>query len=158
MDMEKTTALMAALGRKMDLARVLAFEEVGTWELDFDERTALLVDWNAANDSLVLSGVIARPHPAREAAYHRVMLEYNYQWQQTSGVRMAIDPDGGEAVLIYEMPVAQADPAQLETVVGNLHALLRHWRDALQSEGGGDGGDRIPFSDPHEGGGFYVKI
>jgi hypothetical protein len=152
-DRAAITALMAEIGRTMDLARVLAYEEAGTWELDFDERTTLLVDLTAPHDMLVISGTVAKPHPERAADYHRLLLEYNHQWRETGGLRMALEPTEGEAVLLYEMPAEPLETGRLATVLGNFHQTLMAWRAALESAGAGGSG-RI---EPDGGDAFFVR-
>jgi hypothetical protein len=125
--------IMAEAGPRLDLLQVREYEDRDLWTLLLDEEILVYADYVADRDMLVLSAEVADLPAEGRAARHELLLQYNNQWAETGGVRMALDGPGGTVVQILEMPAAGLGTQTLGTVLSGFAEVLRNWRPILEA-------------------------
>jgi hypothetical protein len=60
------------------------------------------------------------------------MLRHNYLWDQTGGVRLALDAAGGNVVQIVDLPTDGLDVSVLGRAVGVFAEAARAWREIIR--------------------------
>jgi len=128
---EQVRALMAQIGPVLELAEVLEQAERHAWTLVDQDATVLFAEFLPAEAMLFLSAEAGAPPPEHRAGLYHLMLQYNARWQETGGVRLALDGPDGAVVQAYTMPVADLDLARLCTVIRNFRANLGGWRTII---------------------------
>jgi hypothetical protein len=131
---EQLNALMAEIGPMLEIQEVTGFESQNAWTLELDDQTLLFADHEPDQNRLVISGEVAKPHPDRKAALHELLLQYNYQWKTTGGVRMALDEPDGAVVQICDISTINLDASALAGTIQVFTDVLRTWRDMLVQE------------------------
>jgi hypothetical protein len=81
----------------------------------------------------VLSTAVGTPHTARVSHLHKLLLQYNLLWRETSGVRMAIDEPEGEVVMLYDLILAGLDSLLLQNILGNFAAAAGAWQTMVEA-------------------------
>lgn len=123
------------LGQRLDLGQIVAFEGRDYWEIAVDDQIGITVQSFDDGARLMFQSYVAQANPGREADYYRLLLEYNYTWDETGGARFALEPEQGLVVLQYELPIDQADTETLGAVLQTMGSVSVLWREALESEG-----------------------
>lgn len=131
---EQINALMTEIGPLLEIQEVMGFESQNAWTLELDDQTTLFADHEPDQNRLVISGEVAKPHPGRKAALHELLLQYNYQWKMTGGVRMALEEPDGAVVQICDISTTGLDASQLASTIQVFTEVLRTWRDMLVRE------------------------
>jgi Tir chaperone protein (CesT) family len=121
-------ALMAEIGPAMGLAEVAEFERDNLWTLVVNEGTVLFADYDPEDARLWLSADVCVPWPGDRSRLYELLLQYNAQWRQTGGTRLALDGPEGSVILAYDLPVAGLDLHGLRTIVSNFRDTLDGWR------------------------------
>ena len=132
---EQIQHLMREIGPLVDA--IDAIEQVGeqNWAIGFDEATWLTVDYNEQTDKLTLA-IDCGPSPEQNRIkLYETLLTYNYLWEETGGLRMALDEPGGRVVLIFDVAVHGLDSATFATVVENMVTKSRLWQQSIQGVG-----------------------
>ena len=142
---EQIRALMQELGQVLDFAEVAERAETRTWSLTTRDGAILFVELAADGERLWLSAEAGVPRPSDRERLYPLMLQYNAQWQQTGGVRLALDGPEGAAVLAYDMPVTGLGVPPLCTVIANYLVMLGGWRRIVA--GAAAGGPPEPVAD-----------
>lgn len=123
------------LGQRLDIGQIVAFEGRDYWEIAVDDQIGLTVQGFDDGARLMFQSYVTQVNPDREADYYRLLLEYNYTWDETGGARFALEPERGLVVLQYELPIGQADTETLGAVIQTMSSVSVLWREALESEG-----------------------
>ena len=125
--------LLAEVGPLLDLEGIIAFDEESLWTLAVDDETLVLVECQEAAGQLLISAEIAPLPPGSGASLLETLLIYNDQHRRTGGIRLALDGPGGAVIQSLDLAVADLDASKLTRVVQNFTALLRLWREILNS-------------------------
>lgn len=128
--------LMAEIGPLLELQEVTEFEAEDLWTLVVDADTVLFLDYQATPERLVLSAEAGVPAEAGREFY-ATLLQYNNQWAETGGVRLALDGPEGGVVQIVDLALAGLDLSQLQTTLMGFLATLRAWREIVAQAGAG---------------------
>jgi hypothetical protein len=131
---EQIDALMAEIGALLKLQEVTGFAARNAWTLQVDDDLLLFADHDPGQSRIVLSGEVATPLPSSKAAVHELLLQYNGQWKETGGVRMALDGPDGAVVQICDISTVNLDAATFAGAVQVFADVLRGWRDMLSRE------------------------
>jgi hypothetical protein len=121
-------ALMTEIGPALELAEVTEFEQDNLWTLVLRDGVVLFVDYEPEDQRLWLSADVCVPLPGDHLRLYELMLQYNARWQQTGGVRLALDGPEGSVVQAYDLPVAGLDLHRLQNVIRNFRDTLAGWR------------------------------
>lgn len=133
--LEHVRTLMNEVGPVLDLAEVAELAEARSWALVTKDKTILFVELLEHEDRLWLSAEVGTPGPQDRERLYPLMLQYNMQWQQTGGARLALDGPEGAVVLACELPASDLDGPTLCTVLVNLCGMLEGWRKILAGGG-----------------------
>jgi hypothetical protein len=132
---EQVHALMTEIGPALELAEVLEHPESHTWTLADQDGIVLFAELLPDEGVLFLSAEAGTPQPDDRARLYPLMLQYNARWQETGGVRLALDGPEGAVVQAYALPVTDLDLARLCTVIRNFRATLGGWRTIVAGPG-----------------------
>ncbi len=143
-------ALIAETAPLLELASVTAYDDRDAWLLAFDDETMLDIEHDAVEDRLVIAGGIWVVADAARLAVYEMLLQYNYLWTETGGLRMALDGLPGQVVLMFELPVSGIGASRLSRVLDKMAGIQRTWRQALQQF------EQADLSDAHGPGGLLL--
>lgn len=147
-DSTQPAALLAELAPILDLEALVQHDadEGASWDLIFDEGLLVEAFHDPLSDKLVLTTHLGIPSEDRAPNLHKLLLQYNYLWRDTSGTRMSLEPPDGNVVMIYDLSLAGLDGVMLRNVLQNFTAAARAWKimieDAPSAEGEGSEGDK----------------
>lgn len=127
-DLDRAQLLMSELGSGMPEEVAVSQVEQSLWTIQFDDNSALFVQWANTPERLVLSATLGRAQAEKQLALYEILLSYNLLWQETGGVRIGMDGPQGELTMIYDVFADSLSPSALRTVVLNLANLARVWR------------------------------
>ncbi len=101
------------------------------WLLQFDEETAIDVEYSLDEDRLVLSSAVWEVSGDQRELIYELLLQFNYLWTETGGVRMALNGMPGQVTMLFDMPDPATGVTQLRQVLGNIAKLQKSWRQIL---------------------------
>ena len=132
MQAEQLESLMTRLGPVLDPLGIVAFPDTKAWGLAIDEDTSILIDLSVDESKLVLSCELGVPPGGDRAALYELLLRHNYHWDQTGGVRLALDSPEGGIVQLADLAADGLDVPQLAGVVRVFADSARAWREIIQ--------------------------
>jgi hypothetical protein len=119
----------------------VAYYEDNVWQAAMEGQAVFDIEYDAAFHRLAISSRIGAL-PGASASHLRAALErYNIGWWETGGVRMALDENRREVVLMFEMASSELHATTLPEVLANLAAIHAAWREFLRC----DEQDEVPF-------------
>lgn len=125
---DHTHQLMKEIGPVMGLLEVTAFNDQTLWTLVLEDETVIFADFHEDQKRLTLSANVGTPLEAERDKIYAQLLQYNNQWQETDGVRMAVDNED-EIVQLFDLSVVDLELSKLHRVIDNFVSVLRGWRD-----------------------------
>lgn len=126
--------MMTALGKLLDLERVVEAEPGVAWIIGVDGQRAILVEHDAEAACLHLSADLPAVPPAQRIEIYELLLLYNAQWQATGGIRMALDAPGGAVEQVVTVPMDGLDVTVLATVVTRFFEKMVAWELVLSRQ------------------------
>jgi hypothetical protein len=123
--------VMCDVGPALKAEQVTAGPDAGFWQIALDPETVFDVEHDASLERVVFSSRLAKLRPDRRLEVCELLLQVNFGWRETGGVRMALDPRADNVVMMFEMPVAAFHLAQLCTVLTSLADMHRAWRQGV---------------------------
>jgi len=136
--------LMNEIGPLVDGIEAIQQDGDDHWEIAFDEDTILEVDFSDSARKLTFAIEVGKPEESNRLKAYETILTYNYLWQDTDGVRMALDGPGGNVVQLFDLFETDLDLSTLANVVENLVEKARSWRDAIQSMADAESEQSLP--------------
>jgi hypothetical protein len=124
--------VMREIGPVLDLMQVSAYGERDAWLVAFGGGAVFDIEYDAGLNRLVMTGVIGEVAEHARSRVYEVLLQYNYVWTETGGVRMALDGTPGRVVMMFELPAAEVHLALLGEVLMNMAQVRNTWRHILQ--------------------------
>lgn len=130
-------------------APVSAYDDRAAWLVDLDGESLFDLEYDAVQGRMVIAGGICDVPEAARPAVYQALLQYNYIWTETGGLRMALDGMPGQAVLMHELAVQGLGPQRLCEVLGNMARVQRAWRTLLGRMEGGETAslEALPFDE-----------
>jgi hypothetical protein len=119
----------------LDVLELSTRHDRDAWLLEFDEETTIDVEFDAEADRLVLAAGVLEVPEARRSSIYELLLQFNFLWPQTGGVRMALDGMPGQVVMLFDLPDPTMGCTQLRRVLTNIAILQRSWRRILREIG-----------------------
>ena len=132
MDKATLTLLIEEAAPLAGAGPLMAYTDRDAWLLSWDGDTMLDLEHDPAADRVVLAGGIWTPADAARPRVCEMLLQYNYIWTETGGLRMALDGQPGQVVLMFELPATQLNVSRLSTVLVNMVGVQRAWRELLR--------------------------
>ena len=116
----------------LSLPPPIAYEGGGAWQVDLDEGRYLDVEYDDSLRRLVITGGIGAAAEHARPALYETLLQYNFIWTETGGVRMAVDASTNQVVMMFEVAVSELDTSKLAMVLGNMAASQRGWQEIVR--------------------------
>jgi hypothetical protein len=132
--LELTQMLMQELGPQTPEIDAVLQQDDSNWVLVFEDETSIVIEWADTPARLVLTSSLGRANEDAQLGIYETLLSYNLLWQETGGVRMAIDGPQGEVMMIYDLFDDHLTVADLQTVVLNLTSIAGIWRDYVRKD------------------------
>lgn len=136
MSREHVHQLMTEIGPLLGLDEVVEYADQALWIVVFNDGQVLEAEYDAPAGRLVLSMDLGVPAADAAADLHRLLLQYNYPWRQTGGVRMALA--GDTVVQMLELSDARLELQALARAFAGLHGNAVTWRALLAPAAGAD--------------------
>ena len=102
-----------------------------SWDIFIDETESIGIDIMEGQDKLMLSSELGRPPDELQAATWQWMLVYNFAWQNTGGIKLALEAAGGNVVMMFELNSATLDLPTLQSALINFAVKARLLRVAI---------------------------
>ncbi|WP_038168283.1 type III secretion system chaperone [Verrucomicrobium sp. BvORR106] len=138
-------SLLAEVAPILDLEALVQHEDDNgvSWDLMFNEELLVEAFLDKSGDKLVLTTHVGTPTDERASQLHKLLLQYNYLWRDTSGTRMALEPPEGNVIMMYDLALAGLDGVELRNVLQNFAAAAKAW--ALLIAGSQTSDDAAPL-------------
>ena len=130
-DKERMSLILTEAAKRLDVDGLLAIDDRDAWFIGFNETTEIDVELDASGHRVTFQCALGRPDDARRDHLCRTLLQYNYLWRETGGMRMALDGADGQVVQIFDMPSESVDAESVQNVLGNFAQAAAAWRDML---------------------------
>lgn len=127
--------LMLEIGPALELMEVTEFDEDNLWVLVRDEACVIEVEYDDDQKRIMLSTEIGQPHEADRKNIYEMLLQVNYLWQETGGLRIGLDGPVGKVVQMFGTSVIDLHLGQLKTILTNFFDSARTWHEII-SQGG----------------------
>ena len=127
-ELDHLQSLMAEIGPLIDGIEAIDQEGDDYWLFAFGEQTLLQIQYDAQARKLVLFTELGAPAEENRLALYEALLSFNYLWNETGGLRMAIDGPGGSASMVLDLFVLDLDVSTLATVTENFLDTAVYWR------------------------------
>ena len=141
-EIDQIRLLLKELGPTLELRGIREESDGTSWGLATQDGTVFYLDFMADQDRLWLSARVGTAKPEDRAELYPLLLQYNAQWQQTGGVRLALEGPDDAVTLAYDLPASGLDLPRLCTVVGNFQDMIAGWRKVV--EGTAEGNTAAP--------------
>lgn len=132
--LEQAQLLLEELGPQTAEIDAVLQQDDKSWLLVFGDETSIVIEWATNPERLVLSTGLGRPAEGAHLTVYETLLSYNLLWQDTGGVRMAIDGPQGEVILIYDLFDDILSVSDLQTVALNISSIAAIWRDYVKKD------------------------
>jgi hypothetical protein len=126
------------IGHTVDEARLAlrlppatACERGGTWHVAFDDATCFDIQYDERGRRIMITGNVGIVAEPARAQIYPTLLQYNFIWQQTGGVRMALDPATEQVVAMFELPASGLGPSHLSQALSSMAGVRRAWAEIL---------------------------
>lgn len=83
-----------------------------TWQIDFSDDRSLLVEIDLEGAALAVVVPLGKPQDQRRLQVYSALLTYSSLWQDTGGIRGALD-GSGNALLIGQLALVEVGEARL---------------------------------------------
>ncbi|MBX3609954.1 MAG: type III secretion system chaperone [Hydrogenophaga sp.] len=124
-------SLLEALGPAMDdLVRVSFDPEATAWTLAFDD-DALLLEWDADLDCLMVQALLGNPPEHAQLAAYRAALAFNGSWRHQGNARIAMVDADGDLALMVELPATGLTTQTLLSVLTGFRSMVQAWRQVV---------------------------
>lgn len=132
-NLEQIERLVQGLGPVLDPVAIDFAEEERIWGIEMEEDLAVIIQFDEQKNCLVLSCELESPPEDDRTSLYETLMQLNYHWEVTGGIRMAIDGPRGNIVQLFEIGADDLDIQKLSTLVGAFSGTARVWRRIIQS-------------------------
>lgn len=133
-DLDKISRILSEIAVKIDALELKFYEHTASWTMLMNEEVLLYLDHDPGRDMIVISGDVADPPASARAQRYELLMQYNNQWAETGGIRMALDGPSGTIVQIADIPAAGLKMVDMQTILTGFTETLATWRQMLESE------------------------
>jgi hypothetical protein len=130
---EALRLLLTEVAAELELAALMEHEgEEGLyWDICVSEQRLIEAFLDEESGKLTLSTDLGIPGEEDAARVHRILLQYNYLWRETSGVRMALEEPSGMVVMLYDFNASAINRELLGNIIQNFSAAAEAWTALL---------------------------
>lgn len=129
---EQIEILMQGIGPVLDPLAIDFLEEAQAWAVAMEEDLAVLIQFDERKNCLVLTTDLGLPPAGDRTALYEILMQLNYHWETTGGVRMAVDEAGGNVIQIYEISAENIDFSRLAGTLSTFSEMASAWRRVVQ--------------------------
>ena len=129
---EQVEILMEGIGPILDPLAIDFLEEAQAWAVAIEEDIAVLIQFDDRKNCLVLTTDLGSPPAGDRTALYETLMQLNYHWDATGGVRMAVDQAGGDVMQIYEISAENMDFGRLAETIAAFAAMASAWRRVVE--------------------------
>lgn len=141
--------LMAALGPQTEAIDWVGFDsEQAAWSVEFDDESAVLLEWFEAQECFMVQAPLGVPPPQGQVAAYQAVLAYNALWRDNGGTRIGMVDAGGELALLLELPARTLTLDQLQQVLLGVKAQAAAWRRCVANPSDAEHRDRSALPSP----------
>ncbi|MGO0309457.1 type III secretion system chaperone [Endozoicomonas acroporae] len=148
--LEQINQLMIDVGPLTDVHAIVKKKDESGWTLVYEESVWVDFLYSPELQKLTLIAPIGKPGEERQNYTYQTLLEYNWLFETTEGIRIALTEPGGNLMQLLDLFVADLDLSMLRTVVENFTARARRWQ-AVMMQGGltaeNDDSQESPYAD-----------
>ena len=135
----------------MGLPPAAAYEGEDAWRIAMATGHALDVEYDDEAARLMITGDIGEIAAASRLTMYETLLQYNFIWSQTGGVRIALDGSTHRAVVMFEVALPNLAVPRLSMVLANLARVQEAWIEILSQAGTTGASHSTPLPLPEEG-------
>ena len=103
--------------------------DLALWFILLDD-DVVMAEYDAARDRVILRADVEHPAPGNSAELFDFLLQYNDHYPET-GLRLALDEEDGQVVLIADLPCGRLDAESLQLALVNVNKQRNHWRSIV---------------------------
>lgn len=129
--LEQIQLLIAELGPATEEVAEIQQHGDSSWEVFFDEETAVGIDVMEGQNKLMLSIDLGSPPDDCKITTFQCLLVYNYAWESTGGVKMGLEAPDGAIQMMFEINSADLDLMTLQNVLVQFSEKARVWRGLI---------------------------
>lgn len=105
------------------------------WFVELGDGSAFDIEYDGRCHRFVICVSICEvPDQARLQIYE-ALLQYNFLWPQSGGLRMAIDGTPGQVVMLLDLPLTSLESSRLALALENMADIQRSWREIIPLAG-----------------------
>lgn len=107
---------------------VITADAEGFWIVSLGNQSLLTLEWADQPPRLISTVHLGKVDEHRRTAVYEVLLTYNRLWQETAGIRMALDGPEGEVVLLHELSADALTVVDLSAALARVCHVSSGWR------------------------------
>ena len=130
-DTHQMEQLFAQIGPLMDRIEAIDQEDDDRWILALGEEQDMFVDFDQQASKLTFSIEVGQPPEELRLRAYEMLLAYNYLWEDSGGLRMALDSPEGSVVMAYDTFDLDMDVSALSALIDKLMEAAEGWRDVI---------------------------
>lgn len=161
-DTQNARLLLTEIATELEVEALVEHQEDGgtTWDLFVDDTRLVQIFLDEESGKVTLSTDLGTPAEEDAPSLHRLLLQYNYLWRETSGTRMALEEPAGNVVMLYDAYISVLDRQLLRNIIQNFSAAAGAWSALLSrpaSKSSGDDADELEaaaLADP----GLFIRV
>jgi hypothetical protein len=133
---ERQEKLFEEVGPFLGEARIDHYPNAKLWRVIISDKAEIFVEPDEARGCLVFASNLATPPADKAANLYEFLMRVNNLWQDTGGLRFALEEPGGDALILRDQPT---EPLRHATELAN--ALLdfaertHFWRQVAETGG-----------------------
>lgn len=132
-DTQTARLLLTEIATELEVEALVEHQEEDglTWDLFVDDTRLIQIFLEEESGKVTLSTDLGTPAEESAARLHRLLLQYNYLWRETSGTRMALEEPAGNVVMLYDAMISGLDRQLLRNIIQNFSAAAEAWSALL---------------------------
>lgn len=132
-DTQTARLLLTEIATELEVEALVEHQEEDgmTWDLFVNDTRLVQFFLEEESGKITLSTDLGTPVEDGAASLHRLLLQYNYLWRETSGTRMALEEPAGNVVMLYDAYIPLLDRQLLRNIIQNFSAAAEAWSALL---------------------------
>lgn len=130
-DKQRLQMLLVEVGPLLDNAAIVELDDLNNWLILLDDQLQLFAEYIPDQRRLYLSADVGDPPEEKRLEIYSMLLQFNLQWQESSGLRFAIDSPGGTVVQVFDVALDSLDATQLQSAIAGFLEMLIAWRKVV---------------------------
>ncbi|MCL1126069.1 type III secretion system chaperone [Shewanella surugensis] len=128
-DVKQIDLMFSELGELIDADSIIKFDDQH-WKITFGEGKEVDITHTPESHKLTLESYVGRVESTDRQALYLLLLEYNYCWRDTGGIRMAMHED--HLVQLYDLFTQELSLDGLVGILTRFSERLTIWNNMLK--------------------------